>query len=56
MKTEPCKVEVFDRKGLQKAKSQNLGMRCKIRNVENELNLLNCHKILANKDVQKIKL
>ena len=33
MKTEPCKVEVFDRKGLQKAKSQNLGMRCKIRNV-----------------------
>ena len=38
-KTELCKVESFDRKGLVKVNSQNLVMSCKIGSVENEFNL-----------------
>ena len=39
LKTELCKVEVFDRKVLLKVNNQNLRMKCKIGNVGNELNL-----------------
>ena len=36
---EPCKAESFERKGLLKVNSQNLGMRSTIGNVRNEFNL-----------------
>ena len=47
---------LLNNKSFMQVNSLNLGMRCKIKNVENEINLLNCHTILANKDVLKIKL
>ena len=34
LERELCKAEVFDRKGLWTALSPNLGMRCKIGNLE----------------------